>query len=134
MPYSFLAFGLTLLFTRNVTKAVSVLMVDYSCAIKLYTPIAVIAAIKEAADDDVTVKGGKYLEEYALADSIVFDKTGTLTNAEPVLEKVIALGDYSEAETLKIAACLIPTLDSFISVKIAGVLFVHFAIANALAL
>ena len=91
---------------RNVTKAVSVLMVDYSCAIKLSTPIAVISAIKEAADDDVTVKGGKYLEEYALADSIVFDKTGTLTNAEPVLEKVIALGDYSEAETLKIAACL----------------------------
>lgn len=81
-------------------------MVDYSCAIKLSTPIAVISAIKEAADDDVTVKGGKYLEEYALADSIVFDKTGTLTNAEPVLEKVIALGDYSEAETLKIAACL----------------------------
>ncbi|RGH68710.1 heavy metal translocating P-type ATPase [Ruminococcus sp. AM31-15AC] len=106
VPYSFLAFGLTLLFTRNVTKAVSVLMVDYSCAIKLSTPIAVISAIKEAADDDVTIKGGKYLEEYALADSIVFDKTGTLTNAEPVLEKVIALGDYSEAETLKIAACL----------------------------
>ena len=106
VPYSFLAFGLTLLFTRNVTKAVSVLMVDYSCAIKLSTPIAVISAIKEAADDDVTVKGGKYLEEYALADSIVFDKTGTLTNAEPVLEKVIALGDYSEAETLKTAACL----------------------------
>ena len=106
VPYSFLGFALTLLFTRNVTKAVSVLMVDYSCAIKLSTPIAVISAIKEAADDDVTVKGGKYLEEYALADSIVFDKTGTLTNAEPVLEKVIALGDYSEAETLKIAACL----------------------------
>lgn len=106
VPYSFLAFGLTLLFTRNVTKAVSVLMVDYSCAIKLSTPIAVISAIKEAADDDVTVKGGKYLEEYALADSIVFDKTGTLTNAEPVLEKVIVLGDYSEVETLKIAACL----------------------------
>lgn len=75
-------------------------------ALSLSTPIAVISAIKEAADDDVTVKGGKYLEEYALADSIVFDKTGTLTNAEPVLEKVIALGDYSEAETLKIAACL----------------------------
>ena len=73
VPYSFLAFGLTLLFTRNVTKAVSVLMVDYSCAIKLSTPIAVISAIKEAADDDVTVKGGKYLEEYALADSIVVE-------------------------------------------------------------
>lgn len=106
VPYSFLGFILTLALTRNVTKAVSVLMVDYSCAIKLSTPIAVISAIKQAADCDITVKGGKYLEEFALADSIVFDKTGTLTNAEPVLEKVIALGDYSEEDTLKIAACL----------------------------
>ncbi|WP_367178382.1 HAD-IC family P-type ATPase [uncultured Ruminococcus sp.] len=106
VPYSFLGFALTLLLTRNVTKAVSVLMVDYSCAIKLSTPIAVISAIKETADSDVTVKGGKYLEEYALADSIVFDKTGTLTNAEPMLEKVIALCNYSEEDTLKIAACL----------------------------
>ena len=106
VPYSFLGFILTLALTRNVTKAVSVLMVDYSCAIKLSTPIAVISAIKQAADCDITVKGGKYLEEFAIADSIVFDKTGTLTNAEPVLEKVIALGDYSEEDTLKIAACL----------------------------
>lgn len=106
VPYSFLGFALTLLLTRNVTKAVSVLMVDYSCAIKLSTPIAVISAIKEAADRDITVKGGKYLEEFAQADAIVFDKTGTLTNAEPVLERVIALGDYSEEDTLKIAACL----------------------------
>ena len=79
VPYSFLAFGLTLLFTRNVTKAVSVLMVDYSCAIRAFsTPIAVISAIKEAADDDVTVKGGKYLEEYALADSIVLTRPALL--------------------------------------------------------
>lgn len=106
VPFSFLGFGLVLLFTRNITKAVSVLMVDYSCAIKLSTPIAVISAIKEAADMDMTVKGGKYLEEFAAADTIVFDKTGTLTNAEPVLEKVIPFGDYTENEVLKIAACL----------------------------
>lgn len=106
VPFSFLGFGLVLLLTRNITKAVSVLMVDYSCAIKLSTPIAVISAIKEAADMNITVKGGKYLEEFAAADTIVFDKTGTLTNAEPVLEKVIPFGRYSEAESLKIAACL----------------------------
>lgn len=106
VPFSFLAFGLTLLLTRNVTKAVSVLMVDYSCAIKLSTPISVISAIKEAADMNITVKGGKYLEEFSAADTIVFDKTGTLTNARPTLERVIALGDYSEDEVLRISACL----------------------------
>lgn len=106
VPFSFLGFGLTLLLTRNVTKAVSILMVDYSCAIKLSTPISVISAIREAADHDITVKGGKYLEEFALADSIVFDKTGTLTNAEPVLERVIAFDNQTEEEVLKIAACL----------------------------
>lgn len=106
VPFSFLGFGLTLLLTRNVTKAVSVLMVDYSCAIKLSTPIAVISAIREAADHHITVKGGKYLEEFAHADTVVFDKTGTLTKAEPVLEKVIPFGRYTENEVLRIAACL----------------------------
>lgn len=106
VPYSFLAFGLILLFTGNITKALSVLMVDYSCAIKLSAPIAVISAIKEAADHDVTVKGGKYLEEFAMADTIVFDKTGTLTNAEPVLDKVIPFGKFTEEYVLKTAACL----------------------------
>lgn len=106
VPLSFIGFGLTLLLTRNVIKAVSVLMVDYSCAIKLSTPISVISAIKEAADRDITVKGGKYLEEFAMADTIVFDKTGTLTNAKPVLEKVIAFGGYTEDEVLRTAACL----------------------------
>lgn len=106
VPFSFIGFGLALLFTGNITKAVSVLMVDYSCAIKLSTPIAVISAIKEAADMDITVKGGKYLEEFASADTIVFDKTGTLTNAEPMLERVIPFGDCSEDGALKIAACL----------------------------
>lgn len=106
VPFSFLGFLVTLVLTRNITKAVSLLMVDYSCAIKLSTPIAVISAIKEAADHDITVKGGKYLEAYAHADTIVFDKTGTLTNAEPKLEKVISFSDYSEDEILTIAACL----------------------------
>lgn len=106
VPFSFLGFGLTLLLSRNVTKAVSVLMVDYSCAIKLSTPIAVISAIREAADHNITVKGGKYLEEFAHADTIVFDKTGTLTKAEPVLEKVIPFGTYTADEVLRIAACL----------------------------
>lgn len=106
VPLSFLGFGLAYLLTGNAAKAVSVLMADYSCAIKLSTPIAVISAIKEAADMDITVKGGKYIEEFSAADTIVFDKTGTLTNAEPVLEKVISFGDYSEDEVLKIAACL----------------------------
>lgn len=106
VPFSFIGFGLVLLLTRNITKAVSVLMVDYSCAIKLSTPISVISAIKEAADMNITVKGGKYHEEFAAADTIVFDKTGTLTNAEPVLEIVISFDGYSETEALKIAACL----------------------------
>ena len=106
VPFSFLGFGLTLLLTRNITKAVSILMVDYSCAIKLSTPISVISAIREAADHDITVKGGKYLEAFAEADSVVFDKTGTLTNAEPVLERAISCSDYSEEEILRIAACI----------------------------
>ena len=106
VPFSFLGFGLTLLFTRNITKAVSILMVDYSCAIKLSTPISVISALREAADRNMTVKGGKYLEEFALADTIVFDKTGTLTKAEPKLERVIPFGGRSEEEVLRTAACI----------------------------
>ncbi len=106
VPFSFLGFALTLLLTRNITKAVSLLMVDYSCAIKLSTPISVISALREAADRSITVKGGKYLEAFTMADTIVFDKTGTLTNAEPVLEKIIAFENYSEEEVLKTAACI----------------------------
>lgn len=106
VPFSFLGFFAVLAFTRNITKAVSLLMVDYSCAIKLSTPIAVISAIKEAADNKITIKGGKYLEAFASADTIVFDKTGTLTNAEPTLEKVISFSEYSEDDILRIAACL----------------------------
>lgn len=106
VPFSFFGFFAVLAFTRNITKAVSLLMVDYSCAIKLSTPIAVISAIKEAADNKITIKGGKYLEAFANADTIVFDKTGTLTNAEPTLEKVISFSEYSEDDILRIAACL----------------------------
>lgn len=106
VPFSFLGFFLTLIFTRNVNKALSLLMVDYSCAIKLSTPIAVISAIREAAVHDITIKGCKYLEAFSSADTIVFDKTGTLTNAEPTLEKIVSFGKYSEEEILKIAACL----------------------------
>lgn len=106
VSFSFLGFGLTLLLTGNITKAVSLLMVDYSCAIKLSTPISVISAIREAADRNITVKGGKYLEAFAAADTIVFDKTGTLTNAEPVLQQVIPFGSYTEEEILRTAACI----------------------------
>lgn len=106
VPYSLAATALTYLITRNVTKALSVLMVDFSCAIKLTTPISVISAMKEASDNRIMVKGGKHLEAYANADTIVFDKTGTLTNAHPVLEKVIPCGKYDRDEVLRIAACI----------------------------
>jgi heavy metal translocating P-type ATPase len=106
VPYSLLGTALTYLLTRNTTKALAVLMVDFSCAIKLTTPISVITAMKEASDNRMMVKGGKHLEAYANADTIVFDKTGTLTNAHPVLEKVIPCGKYERDEVLRIAACI----------------------------
>lgn len=106
VPYSLLATAITYLLTRNTTKALAVLMVDFSCAIKLTTPISVISAMKEASDNRMMVKGGKHLEAYANADTIVFDKTGTLTNAHPVLEKVIPCGKYERDEVLRIAACI----------------------------
>ena len=106
VPYSLTLSALTYLFTGNVTKALSVLMVDYSCAIKLATPISVISAMREASGHGFVVKGGKHFESFANADTIVFDKTGTLTNACPVVENVIPFGKYSEDEALKISACL----------------------------
>ena len=106
VPFSLLAFAGVYLFTRNITRATAVLMVDYSCAIKLSTPITVISAMKEASQNSIVVKGGKFLEEYATADTIVFDKTGTLTNATPSLAKVTPFYGYSQDEVLKIAACL----------------------------
>ena len=106
VPYTFLGTGLVWLFTRNVTKALSVLMVDFSCALKLSMPLAVLSAIREAGTHKATVKGGKYLEAMAEADTIVFDKTGTLTKAKPTVKEVIVFGDYPEPEALRIAACL----------------------------
>lgn len=106
VPFSFLAFLAVLAFTRNTTKALSVLMVDYSCAIKLSTPVAVMSALREAAERGIVVKGGRYLETMAEADTIVFDKTGTLTTAHPAVESVMSFGDKSESDILRLAACL----------------------------
>lgn len=106
VPFSLLTCAATYLFTGNITKALSVLMVDYSCAIKLSTPICVISAMREAVGHDVMVKGGRFLENFAHADTIVFDKTGTLTVSCPNLSKVVAFEGYSEDKILKIAACL----------------------------
>ena len=107
VPYSFLATALTYLITRNPTKALSVLMVDFSCAIKLTTPLSIISAMKEASDNRMMVKGGKFLENYANADTIVFDKTGTLTNATPKVVDVIPMSRrYKRDDILRMAACI----------------------------
>ena len=106
VPYTLLGTGIVGLVTRNVTKALSVLMVDFSCALKLAMPIAVLSAIREAGQHGITLKGGKYLEAVAEADTIVFDKTGTLTKAKPTVKEVVVFGDYPEDESLRIAACL----------------------------
>ena len=106
VPYTLLGTGIVGLVTRNVTKALSVLMVDFSCALKLAMPIAVLSAIREAGQHGITVKGGKYLEAVAEADTIVFDKTGTLTKAKPTVKEIVVFGDCPEDEALRIAACL----------------------------
>lgn len=106
VPYSLLATGLTYLFTRNVTRALSVLMVDFSCALKLSMPLAVLSAMREAGNDKITVKGGKFMEAIANADTIVFDKTGTLTYACPKVQRIIGIDGDDENQLLKIAACL----------------------------
>lgn len=106
VPYSLGGTALTWLLTRNATKALSILMVDFSCALKLAMPISVLSAIREAGTHKITVKGGKYLEAVAEADTIVFDKTGTLTKAEPTVAAVIPFVDESENELLRIAACM----------------------------
>ena len=106
VPYTLLGSALTYLFTRNITKTLSVLMVDFSCALKLAMPLTVLSAMRESSKYGITVKGGKFLENIAKADTIVFDKTGTLTYANPVVEKVIAVGDNDEREMLRLAACL----------------------------
>lgn len=106
VPYTLLGTGLTYLLTRNITKALSVLMVDFSCALKLAIPLSVLSAIREASQYHITVKGGKFLEKVAEADTIVFDKTGTLTKAQPTVVDVISFSDESADEMLRMAACL----------------------------
>ena len=107
VPYSFLATALTYLITRNASKALSVLMVDFSCAIKLTTPLSIISAMREASDNRMMIKGGKFLEAYANADTIVFDKTGTLTNATPKVVEVIPMSSkYKRDDILRMAACI----------------------------
>lgn len=106
VPYTLLGTAAVYLFTRNVTRALSVLMVDFSCALKLAMPVAVLSAIREANTHHITVKGGKFLEQIQAAETIVFDKTGTLTNASPTVVDVISFCDKSAEELLCIAACL----------------------------
>ena len=106
VPYTLLGTGVAWLLTRNVTRTLSVLMVDFSCALKLAMPITVLSAIREAGENHITVKGGKFLEAVADADTIVFDKTGTLTKATPTVKDVVVFGEYPKEEALRVAACL----------------------------
>lgn len=106
VPYTFAGSLLSLALTRNFTRALSVLMVDFSCALKLAMPLAVLSAMREAGKEHITVKGGKFLEAVAKADTIVFDKTGTLTYACPKVAKIITFGGRSEEQMLRLAACL----------------------------
>ena len=106
VPYTFFGTALVGLLTRNITKALSVLMVDFSCALKLAMPITVLSAIREASSYNITVKGGKFLEAMAVAKTIVFDKTGTLTKAQPTVKRVIPFIDEEEDHLLRISACL----------------------------
>ena len=106
VPYTFAGSLLSLALTRNVTRALSVLMVDFSCALKLAMPLAVLSAMREAGREHITVKGGKFLEAVAKADTIVFDKTGTLTHACPRVAKIVPFNGKEEAEMLRLAACL----------------------------
>ncbi len=106
VPYTLAGTALTYLLTRNITKALSILMVDFSCALKLAMPIAVLSAIREAGMHNITVKGGKFLEAAAEADTIVFDKTGTLTKAKPTVVDVVSFNGEDPDELLRIAACM----------------------------
>ena len=106
VPYTFAGSLLSLVLTRNVTRALSVLMVDFSCALKLAMPLAVLSAMREAGREHITVKGGKFLEAVARADTIVFDKTGTLTHACPRVAKIVPFNGKEETEMLRLSACL----------------------------
>ncbi len=106
VPFSLFGTIFTYMITRNVTKALSILMVDYSCALKLTMPVAVLSAINECSNYNLTVKGGKYLEALSKANVIVFDKTGTLTNAQPKVASIITFANNDKTEMLRLAACL----------------------------
>lgn len=106
IKYNFLIAGLAYFVTRNFTKAASTLLVDYSCAMKLSAPICVLSAMRDCARNGILAKGGKFLEDFAQADTIVFDKTGTLTESNPVVKEVLVFGNRDENEVLKLAACL----------------------------
>ena len=106
MPWCLGGSALTWLLTGDIARAVSVLMVDFSCALKLSMPLSVLSAMREAGSHKITVKGGKYMEILSQADTIVFDKTGTLTNACPTVFKIVAFQNRNENEMLRIAACL----------------------------
>lgn len=106
VPVTFAGTALTWLLTRNITKALAVLMVDFSCALKLTMPLTVLSAIRQAGTYDITVKGGKFLEAVAEAETIVLDKTGTLTEARPIVKMIVPFCEESENELLRIAACL----------------------------
>ena len=106
VPFSFLGTILTYLLTRNVTRSLSILMVDFSCALKLSTPIAVLAAMRECQEHRITVKGGKFLEAVAEAETVVFDKTGTFTKAQPTVAEVVTFGENDRDSMLRLAACL----------------------------
>ncbi len=113
VPYTLAGTGLVYLLTRNVTKALSVLMVDFSCALKLSMPISVLSAMREAQSHGITVKGGKFLEAMAEADTIVFDKTGTITKAQPAVSDVISFCDEEPDETFKNCRMLRRTFSTF---------------------
>ncbi len=106
VPYTFIGTGLVYLLTRNVTKMISVLMVDFSCALKLSMPIAVLSAMRECSTHHISVKGGKFLEAAAAADTVVFDKTGTLTHANPTVVDIVTFGGKNTDDMLRLAACL----------------------------
>ena len=106
VPYSLLGTAVTYLLTRNATRAISILMVDFSCALKLSMPLAVLSAMRECGAHHITVKGGRFLEAAARADTIVFDKTGTLTRATPTVAKIVPFGKWTERDVLQVAACL----------------------------
>ncbi len=106
VPFTFALAGLTYLFTRNIVRATSVLLVDYSCALKLATPLALLTAMRKGTEKKVIIKGGRFIEALASATCIVFDKTGTLTNASPHVAHVVSTSDLSREEVLKVAACL----------------------------